>query len=727
MATLRGPDGPIHYERDGLGYPKIDARDLAEGAWACGWFHATDRLIQVQIALAIARGEGLTLMGENPVARHVDRMTRLHRFTDDLDAQVEKLSPEVRAVIDPYCAGFTAGVRARRWPLLLRAAGVKPRPYRPQDMVLLYRIISWFGLTQLAEMGPLLVGDLMAHGASAAAIALLVGDAATPAEIAGAPAIAWPAGLELFVGSPAGGSNAIAIAAARSATGGALLAADPHMEIARIPPVLYASHITHGTGGYLQGMFVPGLWWPSFGRTARAAVAYTYGHVASVDVRAVRCRRGELYHGASWRPLARRTVTVAVKKRPTETWTFWDSELGTVVGDAHGEQEVTLPCVCWSGVRETYRDMNAALAIVRSSDVDASIAANRELSALSLDAVVADATGRIGHVLGGRMDRRPATSGGVVPRAPDGPPVRHDEASRPLTVDPRSGWIVSANARPSEPGAAAWVPMPEPDARRERLRTLVAATPSAGLDDLARLLLDACDAGAERMLAIWAPHLPDDPRAKALVAWAAAQAGHGDLHFAQLTLWNELHDQACRLLLHDVLGAARADHLLDALLGMVVFRHHLDAALGLTRPEHLDAAALRALLARAFPRALASAASPERRLPRADRFRNILFAGKFPWFGIDSKPITNRGGPTTPNQVSAFTLGEQRLVFGAAGRYLADLSKPGGWYCISGGASERRLGKGYGAGLEAWAAGEFRALGDTSGPAPSAHARERMP
>ena len=337
------------------------------------------------------------------------------------------------------------------------------------------------------------------------------------------------------------------------------------MEIARIPPVLYATHATHGDGAYMQGLHVPGLWYPSFGRTDRVAWTFTYGRVASVDVRIVRCRRGEMFDGAAWRPLSRRTSEVTIKKRAAETWTFWDCDLGTIVGDAHGDAELALPCVRWAGIGETFKDADGGLGPALAKDVDDLIECSRRMSIACFDVIVADAHGRIGHVLSGRMDARPPTSGGVVPRAPDGQPLApFDEATRPSTVDPPSGWIVSANARPIEAGARSWVPMGDTPARHHRLAAIVGDRECATLDDLARFVLDASDACALRLVAAWAPHMPDHPRARALVEWAATQSGRSPEHFAQLTLWTTLHQEVCRTLLRRHLGA-RADALLDDL------------------------------------------------------------------------------------------------------------------------------------------------------------------
>src|SRR4051812_19603052 len=277
MPELKGPRGAIAYERDPLGYPSVETRSIDELAWARGYFHAHDRLLQVQLALHIARGNMMALLGDIPFARYADTMTRVHRFTDDLDEQVAALSRDVRPIIDAYCAGFAAGVRVRGWPVLLRAIGVKPAPYRPHDMVLMYRLVSWFGLTQLAEMPVMIAGELIARGAPASALATLFGDACSADEIANAPKLEWPRSLNIIAPPAISGSNGLAVAGARSQSGGALLAADPHMEIARIPPVLYLMHATLGGDDYVTGTSVPGLWLTSFGRTAHVAWTYTYG------------------------------------------------------------------------------------------------------------------------------------------------------------------------------------------------------------------------------------------------------------------------------------------------------------------------------------------------------------------------------------------------------------------------------------------------------------------
>jgi penicillin G amidase len=720
VPALLGPQGPIEYRRDDLGYPSVRARDLLDGIWARGWFHARDRLVQAHLTLAFARGRALELLGESPLARMIDHAVRLHDFSGDLAAQVARLPPAARAMVDTYCAGFAAGARARGWPLILRLLGLSATPFQPEDVILTYRLISWFGLTSIQEWAEGLVAELVAGGAKAESLALILGDAASAKELAALPRLEWPSTMSMLRTSPAAGSNAIAVAAKHSTTGSALLLGDPHMEVARIPPILYAMHADHADGSYLQGLGIVGIPWPSFGRTHRLAFTYTYGHADAIDTRAVRCRGGEAWDGTAWRKLTRRAEQVKTKKGPTETWVFYDFELGTLVGDVEGSVELTLPCLRWSGLHDTWSDVAAGRALLDAPDVDEAVRMARGLLTLSLHAVYADASGRIASVTTGRVDRRPPQSGGVLPRAPDGAPEPMPEDTRPGVVDPPDGFYVSANERRDGPGGERWVPLPEPRYRHERLTELVARGPVA-LGDLARFACDAVDVGARRLLAAWGPLLPDSERAARLVAWSATQSGAGAEHFAELTLFVALHHEATRALLARHLGAERASRLLDDLGGIVLFQHAVDGALALERPDALDEPTLRAILVEAWPLALARADRPEHRLPVTGPAKNVLFQGKLPGFlGFDTGPVTNLGGPTTPNQSRPLHVFGQRLVFGAAGRYLADMGRPGGWYCMSGGASEQRFGPGYGEGLTAWSEGRFAPLGPATGTAPSA-------
>src|SRR5262245_4583318 len=126
MPRLPGPNGPIDYERDTLGYPNIRARDLLEGTYALGYLHATDRLVQVTLLNLAAQGKLLSVLGDVPFARLLDQGVRAFGLPRNLADQVNRIEPPGRQLLDAYAAGFNRAVHTRRCPLLLRLLKLAP-------------------------------------------------------------------------------------------------------------------------------------------------------------------------------------------------------------------------------------------------------------------------------------------------------------------------------------------------------------------------------------------------------------------------------------------------------------------------------------------------------------------------------------------------------------------------------------------------------------------------
>ena len=727
-AAIDGPRGPIAYRRDALGYPHIEARDVEDGAFARGWLHARDRLVQIELNLAVARGRMMELLGDGPVPRAMDLATRMFGFTRDLDDQVKRLSPGARGLLEAYCAGFEAGAKRRGRPLVLRLLGIEREPFTPASVLLLYRLVSYFGLTSLALWAEMVMGELVAAGAPAEALDLLGGPAARDADVSALGRLQWPTDIAPLGAAPAArGSNAFAVAGRRSASGGALLMTEPHMEVARFPPVTYACHVDYAGGGFYQGVGIPGFAWLSFGRTERVAWGYTYGHGDVCDIMVERCKSGRYLAAGEWRPLRRRAVTAKARgrKEPFE-WTLWDTDYGTIVGDAGQGEEVDLPSFRWSGFDAIWSDLDVVYRSLGARTAAELAELHRGYKAISLHAVLADASGSVAYVQTGQVDERPAGVSGAMPFAgwdvAGRAPKPLGESARLVVIDPPEGCVLSANEARGGPNGERWCSYPEPLYRHERLQELFAGDGKVTLVDLVRASYDPVDLCARRLLAAWRPHLPDEAEAeaRALCDWAAHQpAGDEREQLAKMGLFQALHRAAMTALLAGPLGEPRARWLVEQALGDVCFQRHVDDVLALERPERLDAAGLRALLAKAWPAAKAAVDAGTAPAPVRAPFRNAITQGKIPLLGFDSGPVTFPGGPTTLFQSRVVNVLGLRIVSGPATHYVTDMSDPGGgWYNLPGGASERRFGPGYGRGVEEWRDGRFFPLGKPKGEAP---------
>jgi penicillin amidase len=706
MPTLNGPNGPVPYQRDRLGYPRIDARSRDEAAWARGWFHAVDRQMQAQIGAYVARGRLMELLGENEMTRAVDRWSRALGLANGVQAQVARLSHDALAMVTAYADGFEAGRVKRGVPLPMRVLGAKQIAWTPEGVLLTYKLLSFFGLTLTHIRSETAVAELIATGAPLRALQVLLGPGAEGLDL---DALADLTFAEPLIGLPERGSNVVAVSAARSATGTALLQTDPHLELGATPPAGYAVDCVIGDQIY-SGVGIVG--WPflTSGRNAQVAFGYTFAHADNVDVIVERCRNGTYLRGDRWLPFTKRVERVARKGKEPVEWVFWDNPWGVVMEDASGEAD--LPLLRWSGLDQVHRDIEAFSGMQTTPDVATMVAQHREVRVLSVTGVFADTQGSIGSVVTGQVDTKPAGWTGAVPwpgwTLPDTPPEPLPESTRPMILDPPEGIIVSANEQLVGPLAREWNNLPEPPYRHATISAFMAAIERPQLTDLVAAVYDETDACAARLLPVWAAHLPDNE----LTAWAGRTP---DRHLA--AWFHALHHEVVVALLARDLGPDKARRLFDELGLLMPFQAQLDPVLALEHHELLDDAGLSALLAEAWPRSTERLRTSE--LPIDMRFNDQIEQGKLPaFFGFGTPPVAMPGSPTSPFQARVVhVLGE--AFHGGPGWHVAvDLGQPGCWYNVPGGASERRFGPGYGKGWSEWVEGRFLALGGAIGGAP---------
>lgn len=287
---LAGPWGEMRVERDELGYPTIHAKDVAEATWARGYMHAIDRLVQVHLVLAAARGELMSMFGDKRFARTVDRAVRALSLTSGsrrLCREAASRHPKVdRDVLRRLQRGRRASRNAGAPPAARQAVEL----YTPESLFTVYRLVAFFGLTSMQQTAEMIVAELVARGAPRQVFDALLGDAAGGIELEKLHELNVHDDYALLAGSPVGGSNAFAVAGRVSKSGNALLMGEFHMEVGRFPPIVYASHVAYADGTFYQGLGIPGFVWNSSGRNDSCAFSCTFGHGDNVDLIAERSR-----------------------------------------------------------------------------------------------------------------------------------------------------------------------------------------------------------------------------------------------------------------------------------------------------------------------------------------------------------------------------------------------------------------------------------------------------
>jgi penicillin amidase len=552
--ALPGLSADVRIERDKLGVPAIRGGTRIDVARATGFVHAQDRFFQMDLMRRSSAGTLAELIG--PALLDADKSVRRNRFRTFAERALADASPGDRALLDAYAAGVNAGLAAMRQPpfeyLLLRS---QPAPWRPEDTFLVVYAM-FLRLQDDTGRHEATLGTM--HDALPAPLFAFLSprgsewDAPIEGEPFAAPTIPGPGEFSLEPqegiarqhpedgdaerGEPLrAGSNNWAVAASRTASGHALLASDMHLGLS-IPNTWYHASLVWSDGGRerrVTGVMLPGTPIITVGSNGEVAWAFTNteGDWSDLVLLDIDPSDPETYRT----PEGPRRIEHVKERIPVKgaaaveadiPWTIW----GPIVDrDPSGRQRA---------IRWTAHDPGGVdLGLMRMEEAHDLDGALRTVAAAGIPAqnvVVADATGRIGWTIGGRMPRRVGFDGRLPSSWADGqhrwegllPP---DEA--PRLVDPTGGLVWSANNRVVSGKAAGLIGDGGWDlgARARQIRDDLRALPKATPIDLLQVQLDDRALFLQRwrdlLLAMLTPEaaaaFPDRAAARRLVeAWS---------------------------------------------------------------------------------------------------------------------------------------------------------------------------------------------------------------
>jgi penicillin amidase len=488
--AIPGLSAPVAISLDAHGIPRIRAGSEADAARALGWLHARDRMFQMEMMRRTGAGRLAELLG--PSALRLDRLVRTLGLARRAEADLAALPEEVRALLAAYAEGVNARIASRgRWIAPEFLALGAPEPWRPADSLL------WGKL-----MGLWLSGNWQEELERARLAALLprerIAELWPPDTSAGRPdgsASLDPARIGRLLAAlprfpeeaplPPSASNAWALSPARSATGGALLAADPHLGFSA-PILWYLARIELPGGRFLAGATAPGVPLMVIGRNERLAWGFTTTHADTQDVVVERLAGPDAYATEEGpRPFFSREERIRVRFGAEEVLRVRETRHGPVVSDLDGTApEGAVLAVAMAALAPGDTAAAGLLALNRARSIAEARAAAALISAPSQNLVVADAEGGIALFIGGRIPLRRSGDGAWPTEGSAGPAWRGflPFDSLPHVETPASGLVVNANNRVVPPGHPAFLGRDwHGDWRFRRILELLpaAATPEA--------------------------------------------------------------------------------------------------------------------------------------------------------------------------------------------------------------------------------------------------------
>jgi penicillin amidase len=504
---LLGLDERSEVVRDAYGVPHIFANTTHDVFFLQGYVTAQDRLFQLDLFRRSGRGRLAEVLG--PAGIETDRFVRTIGFTRAAELDAALLSDPARLALGAYADGVNKLIEqlGDSLPIEFVLLGYKPEPWTPLDSLVIVKLESYDLATNYAtelaranvavRAGPAAVPQLfpdtdvrpptgLRDGSWDAVRAAFTGPASFPG-LDGLRALFGDAGNGL-------GSNCVALAGSRTASGKPILEGDPHLSI-RNPAIWYEVGL-HGGGYDVAGFSIPGLPGIGIGHNAHLAwsftVAYTDVQDFFVEQPDAADPRRFMFRGASEAATVLRE-TIRVKG---ET----DPVLLDVIITRHGplmqdvlKNQIAPIALRWTAL-DGGRTMDALLALARATDWPSFRAGAADVSGATLSACYADIEGHIGYVLAGALPDRAKGDGRLpVPGWTGEYEWRGTlpASANPSRLDPPEGYIVNANDRPvTDIGAVGYVGEWDPGFRAGLLLSKVRDLKGATLDTLRAIQTD---------------------------------------------------------------------------------------------------------------------------------------------------------------------------------------------------------------------------------------------
>ncbi|WP_170390305.1 penicillin acylase family protein [Ruegeria arenilitoris] len=425
---VKGLNAPVEIVRDTANVPHILGQTDPDVFFGLGYAHAQDRLWQMTVMRRTVQGRLSEVFGQRTV--HIDKLMRRLDLYGLAHQSFEVQDDYTKAALRAYAAGVNARLDEINENALGRGApemflfNAPVAPWQPGDSIAMIKLMAvqlsghlqdevLRARTSLMLNDPQRLSDILPDvpGAGIAALpeyAALFPDLpryATNSE----PAPLWLNPVPLR--GLAGASNAWSAAPSRSATGGTLLANDPHLGLTA-PGIWYLARLELAKGGVI-GATIPGIPAVMSGRSDRLGWGLTSSYLDDQDVHIERVNPDnpeEYLTPVGFKPFKSRPSIIEIKDAPPITLTLRWTENGPVLPGTHYNLETITPpghvaSLSWTALSPRDTSISASMALMSADTVREAIEAAERFIAPSQNLSVVDKT-TVGMKLIGAMPSR---------------------------------------------------------------------------------------------------------------------------------------------------------------------------------------------------------------------------------------------------------------------------------------------------------------------------------
>ncbi|HGM5552618.1 TPA: penicillin acylase family protein [Pseudomonas putida] len=465
VQPLKGLAQNVSVRRNAMGMPLIESNSFHDALFALGYVHASDRINQMVTLRLLAQGRLAEMSGASML--DADRYMRAVNLKKSADELYKASSPRLKRFFEVYARGVNAFLfrYADKLPGDLAASGYKPEYWKPEDSALMFALLNF---SQSANLPEEIASLVLAQTVTSDKLAWLTPSApdenlplAEADKLQGIKLNGQIPGLsELSNASQqlatvnllgASTSNNWAIAPQRSRSGKSILASDSHGPLAA--PSLWTFVQIRAPKYQAAGVTVAGLPMVLGGFNGKVAWSATsvLGDNQDLFLEKIRRQGSSLTYevNGKWQPLGVRNETYFVKGQRPIREAVYETRHGALLNSAQAAQGNGFGLALQTPSFTDDKSLDAFFDLTRAQNVERASDASREIRAIALNIVFADAS-NIGWQVTGRFPNRREGEGLLPSPGWEG---RYDwdgyadPMLHPYDQDPAQGWLGTANQR----------------------------------------------------------------------------------------------------------------------------------------------------------------------------------------------------------------------------------------------------------------------------------------
>ncbi len=713
---LDGKDGNIHMLRNSHGIPEISASTVSDLMRGLGWVHANDRQMQTLLTRILLQGRAAELLKADEGLIEIDTYMRRMNFLPDPQEQVARIGPGARKALDAYVSGFNDWMEDNGPVFEFKLMGYRhPEPYAVTDCLLLAKVFGFLGLADIqANMEKFLV-EMIQKGLPEEKLMELFPyltdpiDKALIDQVTLSPplvpaAVAWLNRLPRF-----NASNNWAVAGRHTRSGFPILCGDPHLEVNRLPNV-WQEIILRLPGNTIMGVSVPGVPGVIIGRSKHLAWSATYAYMDMLDYRIERCRDGNYFRKDDWKPFTVREEEIKVKNKPSIRIKIHENENGLLEGNPHAEGHYLV--IGWSGANGCGAEVfDTLFEMMAAQHVETAMTLFRQVKAVAMNWVFADAEGNIGYQMSGRHFKRPEGISGLLPHAGWEKQFDcrgfNDPGELPNVFNPPEGIIATANQDLNYLGCSNPINLAMGPYRADRIVQLLETGSELDVAYMKDMHYDLYSLQAERLMKIIGPLLPETQNGRILKAWNLLY----DADSTGAMLFESVYRAIVDVVFGDHgFGREVVNHIFSETSLFNDYYANLDRILEKQSSAWFDGQTRETLFKQGIGAGL-SADPDAYGKTRSITLAHQLFGGRLPKFlGFDYGPLALPGCRATIPQGQIFKNAGRLTTFSPTYRFIADLATYEIHTNLAGGPSDRRFSRWYVSDLKNWYEGNYKVL-----------------